>query len=218
MPRRAQIPVYIEAAPTRAFAYALEWPGWCRAGKTEELALDALAAYAERYAAIAHRADLALPETIRFTVVQRLPGNRTTEFGAPDAVLPDDDGPVPAAELDRLLALMWAGWGALDAAAARAPAVLRKGPRGGGRDRDKMLVHVLAAEQAYARKIGVKHTQPAPEDTAGIRSLREAIVMGCREAATGAATTPWPVRYFIRRLTWHALDHLWEMEDRSSAV
>ena len=24
----------------------------------------------------------------------------------------------------------------------------------------------------------------------------------------------WPVRFFIRRVIWHTLDHLWEIEDR----
>ncbi|HKA98202.1 MAG TPA: hypothetical protein VKD66_18215 [Streptosporangiaceae bacterium] len=25
----------------------------------------------------------------------------------------------------------------------------------------------------------------------------------------------WPARYAARRIAWHALDHAWEMEDRS---
>ena len=25
----------------------------------------------------------------------------------------------------------------------------------------------------------------------------------------------WPVRYLIRRMAWHVLDHAWEIEDRS---
>ena len=32
MPRG--IPVAVEVTPKKAFAYALDWPGWCRAGRT----------------------------------------------------------------------------------------------------------------------------------------------------------------------------------------
>ena len=24
----------------------------------------------------------------------------------------------------------------------------------------------------------------------------------------------WPARYFVRRVVWHLLDHIWEIEDR----
>ncbi|HEV2372237.1 MAG TPA: hypothetical protein VGS19_08715 [Streptosporangiaceae bacterium] len=32
----------------------------------------------------------------------------------------------------------------------------------------------------------------------------------------GAPTGTWPARYTLRRLTWHVLDHAWEIEDKSS--
>ena len=38
------IEISIEAAPKKAFATAVDWPGWSRSGKTEDAALDALAA------------------------------------------------------------------------------------------------------------------------------------------------------------------------------
>jgi hypothetical protein len=47
------IEVVIEATPRKTFASAIDWPGWSRSGKTEELALEALAAYARRYAPFA---------------------------------------------------------------------------------------------------------------------------------------------------------------------
>jgi hypothetical protein len=47
------IAVCVEATRRRAFARAADWPGWARGGKTEELALVALAASAARYAAVA---------------------------------------------------------------------------------------------------------------------------------------------------------------------
>jgi len=53
-------------------------------GKTEQAALDALAAYAPRYAAVAKLAGVpfSVPAT-SFKVVETLQGNATTDFGAP---------------------------------------------------------------------------------------------------------------------------------------
>lgn len=214
MPRPRAIPVYIESGARVVFACTIDWPGWCRKAKSEELALQALDTYAPRYAAVAARAGLELPEPLELRVEERVPGTPTTDFGAPDGVLERDQLPLGHAEADRLISLMHAAWLVFDAAAAQAPPQLRRGPRGGGRDRDRMVEHVLGAEQAYLRKLGVRHAQPAVDDRAGIEALRDAITAACRSAAEVGAPTVWPVRYFIRRLSWHACDHLWEMEDR----
>lgn len=221
MPQRTRIPVGVENGSKRIFAFAVDWPGWCRTSKTEAGALEALAAYAPRYAPVPARAGIAFPTQFELTMAERVQGTATTDFGAPDARLPGDFRRLRAADASRLVALMQAGWGVLDDVASRAPAELTKGPRGGGRDRDKMLEHVLGAEQAYAHKLGVRLVQPAVGDAAAIRTFREAIASACLERATrepaGAeSASNWPVPYFIRRLTWHALDHAWEMEDRSS--
>ena len=221
MPQRTHIPVGVETGSKRVFAFAVDWPGWCRTAKTEASALEALTAYAARYAAVPARAGIAFPAHFELTVADRVRGSATTDFGAPDARLPGDFRRLRAADASRLVALMRAGWELLDDVASRAPAELTKGPRGGGRDRDKMLEHVLGAEQAYARKLGVRLVQPAVADVAAIRTFREAIASACLERASGAPAgaggpSAWPVPYFIRRLTWHALDHAWEMEDRSS--
>ena len=173
--------------------------------------MQALAAYAPRYAKVAVRADLAFPDPFDLDVVERLAGTATTDFGAPDRVLAGDGRPLAAKERERLISLMHAAWEELDATAAASPAALRRGPRGGGRDRDRMVEHLLGAESAYVRKLGVRHPQPPVGDAAAVASLRDAITAACRSAGTTGA---WPVRYFIRRLTWHALDHAWEMQDR----
>jgi hypothetical protein len=78
--------------------------------------------------------------------------------------------------------LVTPAWATFDEVAAASPAELRKSPRGGGRDRDKMIDHVIGGETAYARKIGVKLKQPAIDDIAAIEELREAIatVVGAR--------------------------------------
>lgn len=45
--------VYLERGKRWVFACALDWPGWCRRGRSEELALEQLAAkgWPARYAA-----------------------------------------------------------------------------------------------------------------------------------------------------------------------
>ena len=111
-----------------------------------------------------------------------------------------------------------ASWDLLDDTVAKAPASLRKGPRGGGRDRDKMFDHVLGAEVAYARKLGVKHKQPATDDQAAIGALRADLlaVIGAPSDGGPVTETGWTTAYATRRIAWHVLDHAWEMRDRST--
>lgn len=200
------VPVYLESGAKKVFACSLDWPGWCRSAKDEEAALEALAAYAPRYAPVAQAARLAFPARPRFDVVERVAGSATTDFGAPAAFARSDAGPLRRREGARLVALVTAAWAALDRAAAGAPAELRKGPRGGGRDRDRIVEHVLDAEGAYARKLGIRHKPAAGAD------LRAAVLDTLQHPVEGAA---WPVRYGARRFAWHALDHAWEIEDRT---
>src|SRR5437899_10371363 len=164
MPRRATaIPVVIETGRQRIFASALDWPGWCRAAKTEEGALEALAAYAPRYEVAVEQAGLKLPANAgdSFEVVERVPGNATTDFGVPGIWAAAELDDLTAKQAKRLASLVDASWVVFDAVMAKAPAELRKGPRGGGRDRDKIADHVLGAESAYARQLGLKWTQPS---------------------------------------------------------
>jgi hypothetical protein len=210
--------VYLEVGKKRVFACALEWPGWCRSGKTEELALEALAAYAERYAAVALEAGLQFPDSSGsdFHVLERLPGSTTTDFGVPAEVATRDHKPLTREEAKRQAALVRASWVVLDRIAATAPAELRKGPRGGGRDRDRVIDHVLGAEVAYARKLGLEHRQPAHDDARAIAALRDDILAILQTPSDGAPPVPkgWPPRYAARRIAWHVLDHAWEIEDR----
>jgi hypothetical protein len=99
---------------------------------------------------------------------------------------------------------------------AKAPADLRKGPRGGGRDRDEVYEHVLGAESAYATKIGIRLAQPRRDDRTAITAFRTSFLEGLRAVAgRPVAEKQWPFRYAVRRVTWHVLDHAWEIEDRS---
>lgn len=209
-------PLVVELGNKRVFACALEWPGWCRSGKSEQQALESLAAYLPRYAVVAREAGLA-PPSDRFEVVERLEGGGDTDFGVPARPGAADRRPAGAGEARRLAALVEAAWTTFDRVVAGAPAELRKGPRGGGRDRDRIVEHVLGAEVAYARKLGLRHRQPALGDDAAVRALRAdlAAVLGRSSDGTPPVPKGWTSRYAARRIAWHVLDHAWEVEDRS---
>jgi hypothetical protein len=214
---RGPIAVGIETVERRVFASALEWPGWSRPGRDEAAALAALGAARLRYVRVAVAAGLAAPDDVPLLPVEHRRGTATTAFGAPDVVFDLDRRPVDDREAARLAALVAASWAALDAIAADAPAALRKGPRGGGRDRDAVVAHVVAADVAYARQIGVRAPAPDPTDRGAVEALRTAIldVLGRPSDGGPLAGRRWPQRYAARRIAWHALDHAWEIEDRS---
>ena len=217
--RSSATAVYVEAGRKRAFASARDWPGWCRAGRDEEAALEALAEYAPRYGVVASEARVPFPASVadRLEVVERLPGDASTEFGAPGAVAEGDAEDLSPGEAKRQAALLEAAWAVFDRVAAGAPATLAKGPRGGGRDRDPIIDHVVGAEAGYARKIGIAHKAPSGADAAAVAALRNDILDAVRSRRFGAPprSEPWPARYAIRRIAWHVLDHAWEIQDRS---
>lgn len=210
----------IEGTPRKSFATAVDWPGWSRSGKTPELALAALAAVAPRYAAVAERAGESIPEDVEpgdLDVVEAAEGGSGTVFGVPSRVTEADRRPTTAADADRLRSLVLAAWTTFDQVAVHAPAELRKGPRGGGRDRDKMIGHVLEADHAYAREIGLRPKPATANDRVGIEVVRTAIleVIGAPSDGSPIAGRRWTPRYAASRIAWHALDHAWEMEDRT---
>ena len=222
MPRKAGgIEISIEASPKKTFATVVDWPGWSRSGKTEEAALDALAAAAPRYAVVVHEAGMRFPAAAAdrdaYEVVERTGAGSGTEFGVPSSITDLDRRPVDAADARREVRLLEAAWTVFDRVAASAPAELRKGPRGGGRDRDKMLAHVIESEWYYAREIGLREKRADPGDRSAVDALREAMLEILRRPSDGSplAGRKWPARYAVRRVAWHALDHAWEMEDRT---
>jgi hypothetical protein len=217
------IDVYVERGAKRSFASAVEWPGWARGGRDEAAALEALLASAPRYAKVVASAKLGFktPSSVDdFHVVQRVPGTATTDFGAPDVVTKADAAELKGAELKRIERLIESSWRALDRAVADAKGkTLAKGPRGGGRSLTKIVDHVRDAEAGYLSAIGWRF-KPDPRDALG--STRKAVIDGLRASARGEtpAIGPrggkrWKSRQFARRLAWHAIDHAWEIEDRS---
>ncbi|MCC7209458.1 MAG: hypothetical protein IT323_19265 [Anaerolineae bacterium] len=222
MARRSNgLDVYLEIGKKKTFACAVEWPGWCRSGRDEAGALQALRDSGPRYAQALRAAGLdfrAPDDEAAFTVAQRLPGNATTDFGAPGIVPDFDSRPVDEAELARLQTILKACWAALDAAVAHAQGkTLRTGPRGGGRTAEEIVRHVRDAEAGYCSSMGGKIAKTATYDEA-----RQVILEALAASARGeiAEYGPrggkrWPARYFARRSAWHVLDHAWEIEDRA---
>jgi hypothetical protein len=207
-----RIGVSIEAAPKKAFATAVDWPGWSRSGKSAELAIETLAAYAERYAPVAKLAGetFAATDDLDLEVVERSGGGGGTEFGVPSNITDQDRRRVTAKDADRLARLVEAAWRTFEKVAAGAPEELRKGPRGGGRNTSKVVAHVVESDEAYAREMGIKLKAP-------IKEVRAAILEVLRQPSDGSpiADRKWTPRYAAHRIAWHALDHAWEIEDRT---
>lgn len=221
------IDVYLEEGRRRVFAGAIEWPGWCRSARDAESALAALLAYGPRYARTLGGAARTFKPPVRasaFRAVERLIGDATTDFGAPGIAPAADARELDARELKHHLSLLEACWTAFDAAAKRAAgAVLSKGPRGGGRELDAIVRHVLEADNAYQWALGWRHRPDTSAATAKqMSALRKAFLEGLAARARGEPPAPsrrtkpaWTPRYAIRRSAWHALDHAWEIEDRA---
>ncbi|MER7499568.1 hypothetical protein AB0L05_31145 [Nonomuraea pusilla] len=204
--------IYLEEGPKKVFACSIDWPGWCRVAKGEEAAVGLLMEYAPRYRAVAGRAGLPFAPGDP-VVVARVPGDATTDFGAPGVVPDLDLEPIDAGEAERQVRLLRAAWELFDDVAAVSPEELRKGPRGGGRDLSKVVDHVQEAERSYARKSGVRHRPYASrEDRDAMRAELARVLARPWEPPLEQG---WPPRYALRRAAWHVVDHLWEIEDRS---
>ncbi|HJR15419.1 MAG TPA: hypothetical protein VJ808_01095 [Gemmatimonadales bacterium] len=230
-PGRAQaivtpVDVYLECGAKRTFAAALDWPGWCRQGPNAADALAALLAYGPRYASIVAdtRLGFSAPSDVaQLVVVERLTGTPTTDFGAP-GVAPsvDHDRSLSPADLERFEKILGAGWRAFDSAVKSARGkTLATGPRGGGRSLEAIVAHVKDADASYLSAVGwkaPKAAKPAEQLTA----TREAILAALKASAAGEipAHGPrggarWTARYFVRRVAWHVMAHVWEVERRA---
>lgn len=215
----AKIDVVVEVGTKKVFVSALDWPGWSRCAKSEELAMEVLADYADRYRVVADAAKARFPKTYDFNVAERMKGGGATDFGVPGAIAKLERQPASPREAERLVALVEASWNTLADVYDVTPEKLRKGPRGGGRDRDKMYEHVISAEAAYARMVGVRVKEPDMHDVDAINEMRDQIVDALYDLRNGQPVRPkaWPMRYAARRIAWHVLDHAWEMEDKAEA-
>ena len=222
------VEVYVEATGKRAFAGAIDWPGWCRAGRDEDAALEALFDYGARYARVLKGSGVRFTPPARastLAVVERMKGDATTDFGAPSIAPEADAAPIDRRWLTKNARILEACWAAFDRAVEEVDGPLTKGPRGGGREVDAIVEHVVGSESGYLRMIAGKPPAYREAEAAAAREeeraavlegLERALVDGIPEKGPRGGAR-WSARYFVRRAAWHVLDHAWEIEDRSSA-
>ena len=220
------INAFVEIGKKRIFVGAVDWPGWCRSGRDEETALQALIDYGPRYGALLHSREIEFQvpiDAFDLIVTERHDGNATTDYGAPAIMLDADKAPIDRMEFERLQTILQACWQAFDSAVQRAAGrELHKGPRGGGRDVEKILDHVLEADRGYLARLAWKHKREGGKNPFEELSRTRQAILNALEAAVNGdlpERSPrggiiWPPRYFVRRVAWHVLDHAWEIDDR----
>jgi hypothetical protein len=212
--------VVLEVGPKgkKAVAVAPDCPRLARGATTGEAAVDRLRSYLPRYAAVARLAgmDAAFAAITAVDVVGRYPSTGSTDFWGISFAFSAIDRQDPSSdELERELALMGACWAFFDGVRSRVSAEMAKGPRGGGRDRDEIVRHTLAAERDWAKKVGVLAPREALPTGEELDAYRDAYRDAIRAFhAEGKTARTWPLRYLIRHTAFHTMDHAWEMEDK----
>jgi len=216
----------LESGPKgkRVVAVAPDWAGLERGAKTGEAAQERLRSYLPRYARIAERAGMAAEFAIAsgdtMDVVEEYPGTGSTDFwGISFGFSSIDRQDLSSAELEHQLTLMQACWAFFDDVRSRVSAELQQGPRGGGRQRDQVIRHVVRTEQEdWAKKLGLRVPElppgvlPTDQDLSAQRAAYCTAIRALH--AEGKMARTWPLRYLIRHTAYHTLDHTWEMEDR----
>ena len=204
----------------KAVAFAVDWPGWSRGAKTPELALELLESYRDRYRPVADAAGMAVEFEAAgpLDIVEDKVGAGSTDFwGISFTPSGLETEPMDDSEIGRKIGLLRACWGFFDAVAARVSAEMRKGPRGGGRDRDKIIRHTIRAEsEEFAKRLGLRVPEGGALTPKGLRDFREAYVAAMRayNAGEGKRMRSWNLPFLIRHSAFHTLDHAWEMEDK----
>ena len=213
----------IERGPKekRSVAFALDWPGWSRGAKTPELALEILDSYRDRYRLIAALARMAdeFDATGPLDVVEDRVGTGSVDFwGISFSPSSAEPGPMSEPDLERGITILRACWAFFDGVAARVSPEMRKGPRGGGRDRDKIIRHTIRTEsEDFAKQVGLRIAEEAALTPEGLRRHRASYIEAMR--AYNAGEVPrrmrsWTLPFLIRHSAFHTLDHAWEMEDK----
>lgn len=218
MTDRIRVTVEIGPKGRKVVAVAPDWPGLERGAKSENAAIEKLQSYLPRYAPVAKRAGME-DEFATITtpdVVEQYPGTGSTDFwGISFAFSGIDKQTVASEVLERELALMQACWAFFDDVRFRVSAEMRKGPRGGGRDRDQIVRHTLANEMDWAGGLGLPNLYGENLTDEVVSTHRTAYCNAIRTFhAEGKMARKWPLRYLIRHTAYHTMDHAWEMEDK----
>lgn len=221
MARTTPVRTVIQRGPKgkRLTAFSLDWPGWSRGGRTSEEALETLESYRARYLPVMEVAGMAreFAKAGPLEVVEDHIGTPSTDFwGISFAPAPTEQDPMGDKDFERGIAILRACWAFFDGVAARVSPVMRKGPRGGGRDRDRIISHTVRVEsEDFARRVGLQ----IPENgalTGDLAEYRDDYVTAMR--AYNAGDVPrmkkWTLPFLIRHSAFHVLDHAWEMEDK----
>ncbi|MGH9170539.1 MAG: hypothetical protein ACRD0Z_06670 [Acidimicrobiales bacterium] len=215
-----ELRVTLEVGPKdkKAVAVAPDWPGLERGGKTGEAAIEALHSYLPRYAKVAKLAamDEEFAAVAGAAVIERYRGTGSTDFWGISFAFSSVDGQqMSSEELARQLALMKACWTFFDDVRGRVSAEMQKGPRGGGRDRDRIVRHVIGVEQDWAKKVGVHSPEDPVTTDDEMTKYRDDYCTAIRAFhSEGKVARTWPLRYLIRHTAYHTMDHAWEMEDK----
>ena len=207
----------------RVVASAFDWPGWDRSTKLGGDVLAVLNDYRDRFAKVAELAGYGdeFERLGDLDVVEEVDGIGMTDYyGVSGRPATAELEPMTDADFDRKLAILRASWTTFDDTAARVSAELRKGPRGGGRDKDHIIRHANGAEiDEFAPKVGVKVPLESRDDPGALRAYRDAFADAIRDHhVRGEPARSWALQFLIRRCAWHMLDHAWELEDRDLTI
>jgi hypothetical protein len=205
----------------RTVAFGIDWPGWSRGAKTPELALELLESYRERYRRVADLAGMArdFDAAGPLEIVEDKVGTGSTDFwGISFSPCTGEQDPMVEADLERGITLLRACWTFFDSVAARVSPEMRKGPRGGGRDRDKIIRHAVRVEsEDFARQVGLRIPEGGALEPGALGPYREDYVAAMRAynaGEVGQRMRSWTLPFLIRHSAFHTLDHAWEMEDK----
>src|SRR5574340_103494 len=218
------IRVMLEIGPKgkKVVAVAPDWPGLERGAKTAETAVERLLSYVPRYAPVAKLAGMeaAFANIAAAEVIEQYPGTGSTDFwGISFAFSSIDRAALSVEAMERELILLRACWSFFDEVRSRVTAELQRGPRGGGRDRDRIVRHSLISELDMAKKLGIRKPLDPLLTDEGLNAYRDEYCSTIRTfQAEGKMARSWPLRYLIRHTAYHSLDHAWEMEDKDLTV
>jgi hypothetical protein len=203
----------------KVVAFALDWPGWSRGAKSPEEALATLESYRLRYRRVATLARMtrALDEAGPLQVIEDRVGTGSTDFwGISFSPSSFERGAMDDKELARKVRLLRACWAYFDSVAARVSPEMRKGIRGGGRERDEIVRHTRRVEsEDFAKKVGLRVPEGAAVEGTALLTYREDYVAALRAAHRGEGVIrTWTLPFLIRHSAFHVMDHAWEMEDK----